>query len=123
MGRIYVKREQEVPWADSNARHITNGRSAVRNKIMGDEETGPWVRVVDYAPGYEFEPHSHDQDEVIYVLQGDAEVGGENYGPGTVIYIEKNTPYGPLKAGPEGFRFVLVRPGRTSGAVYQTKPS
>jgi len=117
MGRIYVNSEQDVPWADS-VRHGTGEAAKVRNKILGDEEIGPWVRVVDYAPGYDFAKHSHDQDEVIYVLSGTAEVEGETYRPGTVIYIEKNTPYGPLKAGPEGFRFLLVRPGRTTGANF-----
>jgi hypothetical protein len=56
-------------------------------------------------------PHSHDRDEVMYVLEGGFSMGKRRCGPGTVVYIEAGTQYG-FRVWDTGVRFLNIRPGR-----------
>lgn len=66
--------------------------------------------------------HSHEEDEVIFVTDGQIRLGARLYGPGTALAIAADTLYG-FTAGPDGMRFVNFRAGRpreihfASGAV------
>lgn len=58
---------------------------------------------------YVSEPHSHTQDELIYVLRGGLQLGKAHlYGPGTCLPFVANQRYA-FKAGPEGFAFLNYR--------------
>ena len=54
--------------------------------------------------------HSHSEDEIIFVTDGQIRLGGRLCGPGTALAIAANTLYG-FTAGPEGLRFVNFRAG------------
>src|SRR5262245_16641557 len=111
MGRFYARNAADLDWEVTRAsERDAQPAFGVRRKVMGDEALGPWVRLAEYGPGYEEPAHSHDADEVLYILRGDATIGGARYPAGTLLFIERDTTYGPVKAGPEGFQFLLVRP-------------
>ena len=55
-------------------------------------------------------PVFHDQDEVIYILEGGFSMGRRRCGPGTVVFIEADTQYG-FEVWDEGVRFLNIRPG------------
>jgi len=55
-------------------------------------------------------PHSHDHEEVIYIVEGGFSMGKRKCGPGTVVYIEAGTQYG-FTVWDEGVRFLNIRPG------------
>ena len=52
--------------------------------------------------------HSHTEDEIIFVTDGEIRLGTRIYGPGTALAIAANTFYG-FTAGPAGLRFVNFR--------------
>jgi hypothetical protein len=52
--------------------------------------------------------HSHSEDEIIFVRDGELRVGNRAYGPGTALAIAANTKYG-FDVGPKGLSFVNFR--------------
>lgn len=52
--------------------------------------------------------HSHSEDEIIFVRDGELRVGNHHYGPGAALAIAANTKYG-FQVGPSGLSFVNFR--------------
>jgi quercetin dioxygenase-like cupin family protein len=108
MSEIHTRRGESVSWEENR----TGGgaeRWGVRTKpYFEPAEVGMMLRVVEYAPQYVVEPHSHAAAEVIYILKGEVSIGEDRFGPGDAVHIEPNTVYGPLRAGPQGVRFLLM---------------
>ena len=57
--------------------------------------------------------HSHDHDEIIFILEGGFSMGRRKCGPGTVVYLEADTQYG-FEVWPEGVRFLNIRQGHAT---------
>ncbi|ALJ16380.1 cupin domain-containing protein [Sphingopyxis macrogoltabida] len=55
--------------------------------------------------------HSHEEDEIIYILAGEMIVGNRTLKRGTSLFIAANTLYG-FQSGPEGLQFLNFRPHR-----------
>ncbi len=113
MGRIFIEHTDDIPWGPRKSGKP--GRDGYigsdgRTKFVGDPELGPWVIVMERYGNSMTPVHSHSTDEVLYVISGEARVGGQACKPGTVAYIEKGTPYS-IEAGPEGVTLLNVRPG------------
>ena len=104
--------ESELSWAEDlrgGVMERTGGRA--RRKLIGDPELGLHVTLSEYDPNVVIEPHSHDAPELMYVLDGDFTVDGRRCGAGTVLRFPAHTVYGPLTAGPQGTRFLVIRTG------------
>ena len=54
--------------------------------------------------------HSHSEDEIIFVTDGQIRLGTKLYGPGTALAIAADTLYS-FTAGPEGLSFINFRSG------------
>ncbi len=119
MGRIFARSIDEVAWEQTRNTDSAGNPGYIRRKIMGDEANGPYARVTEYSPGFYEQAHSHDADEYIFVLEGELTIGDTTYKKGTLIFIEANTVYGPLKGGPNGLRFFILRPASTK--YYEAK--
>ena len=52
--------------------------------------------------------HSHSEDEILYVLDGEIVVGGETLHPNMGVAIPGGVPYG-FRSGEQGFRFLNYR--------------
>jgi quercetin dioxygenase-like cupin family protein len=111
MSRFFARRAEDLEW-EVTVPGASGSPSpfGVRRKILGDETQGPFVRLAEYAPGHEEPAHHHDADGVYYILRGEVQLGADRYGAGSLLFVERDTVYGPLKAGPEGFQFLLIRP-------------
>ncbi len=123
MGRAIIMHVDEAPWNRGGPNKM--GEPIVRgNQFFGDMEQGPWVMINSLHPGFVSEPHSHAQDEVIYIVQGGLSMGKRTCGPGTLVFMEKDTVYG-FKVGDEGVRFLNFRGSKEgfSGITYQGKAS
>jgi hypothetical protein len=107
MGRAIIMHIDDAPWVRGGPRgegdHPDGG-----GQLVGDLEKGPWVHV-NWLPGGLVAPlHSHDHDEVIYILEGGFSMGRRRCGPGTVVFLEANTQYG-FEVWDEGVRFLNIR--------------
>jgi hypothetical protein len=107
MGRAIIMHIDDAPWVrggpSGEGDHPDGG-----GQLVGDLEKGPWVHV-NWLPGGLVAPlHSHDQDEIIYILEGGFSMGRRRCGPGTVVYLEAHTQYG-FEVWEEGVRFLNIR--------------
>ncbi len=73
------------------------------------------VLVLGVPPGLGTRRHSHKANEVLYVQEGEITFEGKVCGPGTLIYVEKGTEYGPFYAGPKGAKGMNIRAGDAPG--------
>jgi hypothetical protein len=69
-----------------------------RTKFLGDEETGPWIYVLDRPAGDVIPRHQHTSDRVEFLVEGEIEWREDDgsvttYGPGTVSFVTKGTAY------------------------------
>jgi hypothetical protein len=53
--------------------------------------------------------HTHEEDKIMYILEGEMQLGNRSLKRGSTIFIEAKTPYG-FKTGPEGVKFLNFRP-------------
>lgn len=84
----HVVNANRIPW--------TAGRTGLARKSLVDISGGPKARLVRIEPGDEVPRHRHPSNEIMYILEGELEMHGEVYGPGTCYFKPKNWSYGPL---------------------------
>jgi quercetin dioxygenase-like cupin family protein len=84
-------------------------RKGVERKLLAQGEGGFYSQHILMPPGHKVEPHSHNADELVYVL-----TGGITMDDGTVLepldsaVLVANNPYG-FTVGGDGVEFLLVR--------------
>lgn len=66
-------------------------------------------------------PHTHTQDEIIYILGGSVIIGRHEYGPGHAIAIPANVRY-TVTTGPDGMAFLNYRRDVSTQAYGKVKP-
>lgn len=109
MSKTIVTHIDDAPWVRGEPR-VPGGPLTRAGQFIGDDKEGPWIHVNSLPAGTVFETHSHDQDEVAYIIEGELDLGDGARGPGTVIYVERHTEYG-FTVGPKGVRFLNIRTG------------
>ena len=76
------------------------------------DSTCPTCRItllsVGRSFGYQSEPHSHSQDELIHVVAGGINLGQRRLGPGDTVAIAAGARYG-FRGDDDGFVFVNYR--------------
>ena len=112
MARSIIMHIDEAPWIKTRPSPPGDSRK-IGSQLVGDMEKGPWIHINSCEAGMVAEPHIHSQDEVIFIVEGELTLGDRKCGPGTVVFVEKDTEYG-FTAGPKGVRFLNIRPGRTT---------
>ena len=107
MGKSLIMHIDEAPWV-----HGGPGKpdATFGEQLVGDLADGPWVFILSSKAGNTDWHHMHSQDETFYVVEGEMEFGGKSHGPGTVMFIPKETEYS-FTAGSQGVRFLNVRHG------------
>jgi quercetin dioxygenase-like cupin family protein len=85
-------------------------RTLLDPKTVGTD--GLVLATITYDPGCEVEPHTHDDQEAIYVIEGRgrAKVGDESVElePGTAVYIAKGVTHSVVNPNDEPIEAVLV---------------
>lgn len=65
-------------------------------KVLGQNpETGAIAGFFKMDPHSEAPEHDHPSDEFDYVLEGEVEVNGKMYGPGTLFHRQAEVMHGP----------------------------
>ena len=111
MGQVIARRGKDIQWMGNRSMEV-NGevKPGIRSKLYLNPARDPAMfRLVEYAAGYTEPKHRHNADEIVYVVAGEVDIGGTRYEAGDPLWIEADTDYGPLRAGPNGMTFILVR--------------
>jgi hypothetical protein len=71
----------------------------------------PRGQLVEYEPGHVEKAHSHEESELLFIIDGDATIGDDPARSGMLIHISGGTTYGPVEGGPKGVRFLRLHLG------------
>jgi hypothetical protein len=110
MDSIIVAEEQ-----DFEGKPMSNGGFRWASTALF-EQHGAQVTRVQHPPGAVVATHVHTVDEVFYLLDGELSLGNRNLPAGSVLFIGGYSPYG-FTVGPQGVRWVMVRPNRADLAA------
>jgi hypothetical protein len=82
---------------------VQAGEPAVRFKPF-EVASGavPRGHLVEYEPGHFEKPHSHEESEILFIIDGDATIGGEPVRSRMLVYVPGGTTYGPIEGGAKG---------------------
>src|SRR5579862_6123317 len=114
MVKVRLTTSEQCQWVVSGHRDITEDERATLRKgeitsefkirENGSDQT-PQLVELRYQPNAEIQVHSHDEEEIIYVLEGSMRINNRMVGPGACLYIAGRTFYG-FHAGPEGLHIL-----------------
>jgi quercetin dioxygenase-like cupin family protein len=108
MTAIFRVDENDMPWMEYQASADRDGRVGVRVKALTlNERDVPPMQYVEYAAGHTDPIHSHDTDEVFIVISGELWLEDASSGPGSVVFIPRDTQYS-VRGGADGARFFRV---------------
>jgi quercetin dioxygenase-like cupin family protein len=117
MSKVRVHANADVAWQRLRDLYPPDMAKAISDEELdsamrtheGGTDGSLHLSELDYHPGATFDLHAHDQDEIIYVVAGSMTLGNRTLGPGSSVYVAKDTLYG-FAAGPEGLRILVFRP-------------
>ncbi|WP_079640231.1 hypothetical protein [Sphingopyxis flava] len=109
-GHVHVLPADHVPRAGR-----MEGQWNVEAALFADSDCDTcelWLHQNDFKdPNFQVALHSHNEDEIIVVTNGEIVLGQRHYGPGTVIFVAKDVLYG-FRTGPSGMGFINFRPSK-----------
>lgn len=97
----YICHVDDLEWQEVRVQQQDGRRASVWNRFI-DVRPERTVVHTRYDPGMVLARHSHQADEVVYVLEGEVLVGDVPCRAGSVIVLEAGVSFGPLVAGDEG---------------------
>ena len=101
MAKLIVKSEKDI----ESIEWIKLPFSGCAIRILErNEETGACGVLFKMEPGAESpREQGHPSTEQIMSLEGEVEIEGKKYGPGSYLYIPPTIKHGPFKAGVKGW--------------------
>jgi mannose-6-phosphate isomerase-like protein (cupin superfamily) len=110
--RLMTSREflEEKGMPEADIAKFSDDALATRMRIFheGDDRT-PQLFETQVPPNAEAAVHCHEEDEIMYILDGEMILGNRSLRRGGSMFIAAQTMYG-FKAGPEGVSFLNFRP-------------
>ena len=109
MKKIQIYKTDSTPWKTIQSRQPSGqGSTATRERHPGSADE---VQLFEakFDPDKATEVHTHEQDEIVYVVAGQMLFGRHILNPGDSIHIPGMTLYS-FRAGPEGLQFLNFRP-------------
>ena len=116
MSKVRIHASDDVPWKKLRDLYPPEMAKEIADEELDSSlayhESGSdgdlHLSELDYRSGATFDLHAHDQDEIIYVVSGTMQLGNRTLGPGSSVYVAKDTLYG-FAAGDDGLRILVFR--------------
>jgi hypothetical protein len=95
-------------------RHLDGEKwQEVRRQQHGDHTASVWEKWLEFSsrylslyakwdPGMIVQPHGHNSDHVVFVIEGEMTCGDVRCPAGTHIALDQGDTFGPFVAGPDG---------------------
>ena len=87
----------------------------------GDGAT-PQLFEVSYGPNAHIAVHAHDEDEIMYIVDGEMLFGSQSLRPGSSLFIQGGAYYS-FRSGDRGLRFLNFRPRADLTYHQKSRPS
>ena len=111
MPRVIVVRDAECPWEQVSPswqeKYADKDRGLRFKRLLSHGSGMPNMQRTEYMPHHHEPPHSHPEDEVLFVLSGELFYGREKLSFGDAIYVARDTTYS-LRTENNGASFVRV---------------
>jgi hypothetical protein len=100
---------KDTNWEELGWQEYDNG-ARVASFILGDpaDPDAPVIFTGVYPPGSRTEAHHHVNDYAEILLEGSQQITNKWHHAGDVRIVKAGTGYGPLIAGPEGCRTLVI---------------
>lgn len=111
------RRPEDMDWEMGRFKNKTKFLFHTRQ----ERPTEPNAGFLHYEPGAGFRLHKHDFAQVWYVIDGEFDMGGKRFGPGTVVFHPDPHIEEALSTETGGTLFFVQYQGPTTGArpVYE----
>lgn len=117
MSRIRIHHVNDAKWERVQDVSVPEGTRRPADEEMDASvcfhepgtDTSPQLFEVNYLPGSTIQLHAHEEDEIIYILEGQMQLGNRILDPGSAVFVKGLTLYKFL-VGPEGLRILNFRP-------------
>src|SRR5947207_6804884 len=100
-GSPRFKHLDELKWQEVRRQQHGDHTASVREKWLdfSDRFLSLYAK---WDPGMIVQPHGHNSDHVVFVIEGEMTCGDVHCPAGTHIALEQGDTFGPFVAGPEG---------------------
>jgi hypothetical protein len=100
----------DLPWQE--VRRQRHGERVVSVNEKWPEFSDRYLTVyAKYDPGMIVQPHGHNSDHIVFVIEGDVMCGDVHCPAGTHIALDQGDTFGPFVAGPNGATMFEVMMG------------
>lgn len=100
----------DLPWQE--VRRQKQGDRVVSVQEKWPEFSDRYLTVyAKYDPGMIVQPHGHNSDHIVFVIEGDVMCGDVHCPAGTHIALDQGDTFGPFVAGPNGATMFEVMMG------------
>jgi hypothetical protein len=100
----------DLPWQEVRRQRHADGEKSVREKWL-DFSPRFLSLYAKWDPGMIVQPHGHNSNHVVFVLEGEMTCGATVCRKGTHIALDEGDTFGPFVAGPEGVELFEVMMG------------
>ena len=100
----------DLPWQEVRRQRHGDREVSVREKWL-DFCPGFLSLYAKWDPGMIVQPHGHNSNHVVYVLEGEMTCGDVLCRKGTHIALDQGDTFGPFVAGPDGVELFEVMMG------------
>ena len=91
----------DLDWQEVRRQQDGDRTASVREKWM--EFSPSYLSLyAKWDPGMVVQPHGHNSDHVVFVVEGEMTCGGRRCPAGTHIALDQGDTFGPFVAGPDG---------------------
>jgi len=126
MPKVRIVEADAIAWqpvADAVAPQVAARMSRAEReadvRIMHASVGGLQLFEARIAPNEEIALHAHAADEIIYIIEGELQIGRKRLGPGASVFVAGHTLYG-FRSGAAGVRFLNFRgQGNTSFITHE----
>jgi mannose-6-phosphate isomerase-like protein (cupin superfamily) len=119
MAKVHLVTSEQLDWTQPtrDERLTEDMREKLDEGERGTEyrmrepgtDHSPQLVEIRYQPNSEIKLHSHDEDEIMYIVSGSMQLGSRTVGAGSSLFIAGGTFYG-FRVGPEGLQILNFRP-------------
>src|SRR5215213_720438 len=96
-----IRHLDDVPWEEVRKVDFGDRTASVREKWL-DFSPRFLSLYARWDPGMIVQPHGHNSNHVVFVIEGDMTCGDVECPPGTHIALDQGDTFGPFVAGPDG---------------------
>ena len=117
MPKVIAVKDAECPWEEVSphwqAKYAGEDRGLRFKRLLNSAPGMPSMQRTEYMPHHHEPPHSHPEDEVLFILTGTLFHGRDKFGFGDALYVARDTTYS-LRTEADGASFVRVGFGELS---------